>query len=129
VLNTGEILGGYNPVAWHEHASTLLIINSPWPLKVQTSESFIFSLNEDSLDESIVSFVIDSRQAVYEHQNSYPRFGDGTDLHFGDGTDLHFGGEKRNPYSKKSSYQIAIRSTTDAFKWLDWEIFSVIEMN
>jgi len=132
VLNTEEILGGYNPIAWRTLSSfpnLQTITDFNW---VQTSESFIFSLNKDSLDESIVSFVVDSQHAVCEHQYIYPCFGGDIDLHFGG---LFPNGKSIEPHSRKLSYQIAIRPTTDTtnthfnFKWLNWEVFSVTKMN
>src|SRR6185437_7538964 len=59
VFNTEEILGGYNPISWSA--------NVPYKACIQTSESFIFSLNKDKLDESIVSFISenDGWGAVY----------------------------------------------------------------
>ena len=87
---------------------------------IRTSESFIFSLNIDSLYESIVSFVADSQHAVFESPSNYPRFGIGTDL--------HFGGKYAKPYSKKLSYQTAIRPTSNNFEWEDWEVFSFVKM-
>src|SRR6185312_2006692 len=73
VMNTEEILGGYNPTPWkayqyHPHRFYLFNI----PAWVQTLESFIFSLNKDSLDKNIVSFVVDSEHAICEGPYQYP---------------------------------------------------------
>jgi len=117
VLNTEEILGGYNPISWSA--------NVPYKACIQTSESFIFSLNKDKLDESIVSFISenDGWGAVYEYEHGYPHFGNGPDLTFGGCI-----GVVQSPYSKSLSYQIAIRSTGN-FELVDWEVFSIMKMN
>ena len=73
-----------------------------------------------------MSFVVDSQLAVLESQYIYPCFGNGTDLHFGA---LVTSGEYRKPSSKRLSYQIAIRPTSENFEWVDWEVFLIAKMN
>ena len=118
VFNTEEILGGYNPISWSDYYS---LDHSSF---IQTSESFIFSLNRGKLDESIVSFVTDSDKAIWEYKDSFPHFGYGPDLIFG-------GYGKQKTRSKKLLYPIAIRSTTttDQFELVDWEVFSIMKIN
>ena len=109
VSGTEEILGGYNPVSWNGSG-----------YYIRTDKSFIFALDKN-IDKNIVSFVNNSSlsYAIADASSSFPWFGEGIDLCFGD--------ENSNPYAKKGSYQVAIRSSsdTDRFKWADWEMFSV----
>ena len=105
VLNSDEILGGYNPTCW---------MQSGW---ISTTESFIFSLDKENLEKSLVSFVTDYDKAIFV--GLYPRFGD-SDLDFGFGLKCKFG------YAKKKSYKFAIRPTfLGWFYWADWEAFLV----
>src|SRR6185369_12642345 len=50
VSDTEEILGGYNPIAWGLEEN----------YHVNTEESFIFALRKNSLEESIVSLVVNT---------------------------------------------------------------------
>src|SRR6185369_11777211 len=73
VLGTGEILGGYNPFPWGSKSGY-----------VETKESFIFVLDRNSVDKSIVSFASDySSQTICDSDSYFPIFGDGFDLSFG----------------------------------------------
>jgi len=114
VLDTEEILGGYNPMAWK--AFTELDPSSPDVIWVSTSESFIFSLDKDNAEKNIVSPVVNNNGAIVEHEICYPYFGSG---------DLFFGNTGVNPHARKCSYKTAIRSDSSKFKWADWEVFSV----
>ena len=109
VLNTEEILGGYNPFAWgsqNDYAAT--------------KESFIFALDKD---ENIVSFVgNDSSYAIRDCNSYFPTFGNGYDLLFGVGCS--------SPYASKSTYQVPIRdsSISNNFEWVDWEMFLISKL-
>ena len=106
VLETEEILGGYNPFAWgskNEYADT--------------KESFIFALDKN-IDKSIASFIgLDSSHAIYDTNSYYPAFGDGPDLFFGH--------DSCKPYAKQKTYKPPIRNSSDRFEWVDWEVFLV----
>ena len=93
VLDSDEILGGYNPTYWTTSSNT----DSIW---VSTTESFIFSLDTENLERSLVSFVTGHNKAIY--RGTYPCFGGGYDLDFG--FKSNFG------YADKKSYGFAIRS-------------------
>src|SRR6185312_149631 len=60
VLNTEEILGGYNPIAWS--------FRNAW---VITKESFIFALDK-SMDKNVVSFVDNNNYAIFDHNTYFP---------------------------------------------------------
>src|SRR6185312_4033108 len=105
VLNTEEILGGYNPLSWGSRSGY-----------ADTKESFIFALDKN-MDKSIVSFVgNNSPGAIYDDNDYFPTFGSGHDLFFG----VSYG---NRPFSIKSTYQLSIRNFTDDFEWVDWEVF------
>ena len=106
VLVTDEILGGYNPIAWGSQGYG----------HVSTSESFIFALDKDNLENSIVSRVVEENHAIWDGSERFPSFS--TDLHFSHIT-----------CAEKCSYQIPIRPGMEksGFYWADWEVFLVTE--
>ncbi|CAG8596295.1 7613_t:CDS:2 [Funneliformis mosseae] len=69
VENTGEILGGYNPVNWH---SNILGNYSP------SNSSFIFSLGDKVFNyEPRLSKISNASKAVYQSESYGPCFGGG----------------------------------------------------
>ncbi|RHZ44358.1 hypothetical protein Glove_736g10 [Diversispora epigaea] len=71
VAGTDEILGGYNPLAWG---------NSTYGTYMETKDSFIFSLKNETIQNSILSRVKNkSRALLYfssdSQKNCGPRFG------------------------------------------------------
>jgi len=113
VKDTEEILGGYNPLSWGTGDNRNRYVS--------TRESFIFSLNKDDIEKSIVSFVKNEQKAIFECSTYLPNFGNCA-LFFGG-----YCGEIYKPVASISGscYQIPIRSTEDRFTWVDWEVFSV----
>jgi len=72
VLNTEEILGGYNPFAWGSQEGY-----------AKTKESFIFALDKN-VDKSIVSFAHNfSSWAINDRSDCFPVFGGGYDFFLG----------------------------------------------
>ena len=71
------------------------------------------------MDQSIVSFVNDSSEAIDDRNNRFPDFGKGSDLCFGSNS------ENMRPRARKSTYQLPIRHSILNFEWADWEVFSV----
>ena len=110
VSDTEEVLGGYNPIAWGLKEDYI----------INTEESFIFALNKDRLEESIVSVVVNAQRAIWDYEARFPVFGNQyrCDLHFNDDRTLQ-------PYAIKNVYQVPIRRSSANFKWADWEVFSV----
>jgi len=121
VLDTEEIFGGYNPIAWKTSSLVNQTSIDSFVTYVPTSESFIFSLDKDNAEKNIVSPVVVNHYAIGEHAFYYPYFGGGVDLFFGS-TDNN---DKYDPRAIKHSYKTAIRSNSSTFKWADWEVFSV----
>jgi len=85
---TDEILGGYNPVAWCSQGYG----------HVSTSESFIFALGKDNLENSIVSHVVEKDYAIWDSNEKFDNFS--RDLDFAHVTS-----------TEKCSYQIPINTT------------------
>ncbi|RIB29419.1 hypothetical protein C2G38_2238949 [Gigaspora rosea] len=111
VKDTGEILGGYNPIDWCKETSKNVFHS--------TSTSFIFSLNLQNLDNSIVSKVIDTKHAIKQNKYTGPSFGI---------NDLKICGEfNENEKSRcrKNSYEKPIRNSTEFFSVDDYEVFQV----
>ena len=111
MLNTEEILGGYNPFAWGSGNGY-----------TDTKESFIFAL-DNNIDKNIVSFVgNDSSYAIRDCNSYFPTFGNGYDLLFGVGCS--------SPYASKSTYQVPIRdsSISNNLAWVDWEMFLISKL-
>ncbi|RHZ68635.1 hypothetical protein Glove_294g148 [Diversispora epigaea] len=126
VEGTNEILGGYNPLSWRKE----------WWGK--TKNSFIFSLKNGNVRNSILSRVKDSQYAIWS-QNITNRFSLIQDSNLGFGhNDLRMGPDRGNIfehvdftdnvcYCAKSDYEIPIRTTTDKFSIEDYEVFKVIK--
>ncbi|KAF0536920.1 BTB-domain-containing protein [Gigaspora margarita] len=108
---TGEILGGYNPIDWCKESKKNVYHS--------TSTSFIFSLNLQNLDNSIVSKVIDKEHAIKQHTYAGPTFGR---------NDLKICSElKENEKSRcrNGSYEKPIRNSKEFFCVDDYEVFQV----
>ncbi|CAG8439637.1 3461_t:CDS:1, partial [Acaulospora colombiana] len=77
MAETQEILGGYNPVAWDKTTFSDGSYMGSW---VHTNKSFIFSLKNGNICESIVSRVKAPDRAIYNYSSNYqnkrgPNFG------------------------------------------------------
>ncbi|RHZ89667.1 hypothetical protein Glove_13g80 [Diversispora epigaea] len=75
VKMTDKILGGYNPLAWDN------TFNGAWGIWKETKDSFIFSLKNGDIQNSILSRIRNAKYAIVnESKNSQnksgPRFGD-----------------------------------------------------
>jgi len=112
IKDTGEILGGYNPLSWSTNKKGY----------ISTKESFIFSLDKNDVEKNIISFVKKEqmRKAICESPNELPYFNN--DLYFGG----CYKGTLYKPVARNNGYyQLPIRSTDERFTWADWEVFSV----
>ncbi|GES76360.1 carbohydrate-binding module family 13 protein [Rhizophagus clarus] len=108
VKGSSEIIGGYNPLKWD---------NSYYDYSI-TKDSFIFSFDNDRIDNYILSRVIDKDYAIYNDSNYGPSFGEG-DL------ELWEGNENIN-YCVKCDYEKHIRKTEDNFAIDECEVFQII---
>ncbi|CAB4482519.1 hypothetical protein RhiirA1_532059 [Rhizophagus irregularis] len=115
VENTGEILGGYNPINWH---SNVLGNYSP------TNSSFIFSLGDKVFNyDPILSKISNSSKAIYQSESYGPCFGGGY-------SDLRLFGSnfKDNCECRcvKTSYEHKIRDSEDEFSIDEYEVFQIV---
>ncbi|RHZ83823.1 hypothetical protein Glove_87g242 [Diversispora epigaea] len=121
VAGTDEIVGGYNPLAWD---------NSKGGRDMKTNDSFIFSLKNGNIQNSILSRVINQNRALYypNDKNLYgPYFGN---CEFGMESELYdFTQDKRCQcwYDEDNCYEKSIRTVSDQFSISDYEVFKVIK--
>ncbi|RHZ85529.1 hypothetical protein Glove_64g69 [Diversispora epigaea] len=122
VAGTDEIVGGYNPLSWD---------NSKIGALMKTNDSFIFSLKNGNIKNSILSRVKDGDDVLYYFydQNIYgPRFGNSE--FFMKSAVSDFTQDKQcwcdiNPLFG-AKYEKPIRTTSDDFSIVDYEFFSQI---
>ncbi|RHZ76552.1 hypothetical protein Glove_196g46 [Diversispora epigaea] len=120
VKGTNEILGGYNPLAWDRSN-----IHDSWK---NTNDSFIFSLKNDNMQNSILSRVKSCGNAISNMGTSFqhthgPQFGD--DLFMYSSTfNFSLGNNCR---CNCVHYEKPIRTTTNNFSIVDYEVFKVIK--
>src|SRR2546429_161234 len=73
---TGKLVGGYNPVCWN------LKEKSPDdPYWIGTDESFIFKIDENRLDNSILSKVKKPKHAVFLYEQNFDFTWDSIEFH------------------------------------------------
>ncbi|RHZ70597.1 hypothetical protein Glove_269g45 [Diversispora epigaea] len=126
VANTDEILGGFNPLKWDK--------TNEKNTSMQTKDSFIFSLKNGNIQNSILSRVKDEEMAVY-----YICFGNQSynGICFGN-CDLlmktlvsNFAQDKEswcNLYEMPDKYyEKSIRTTNERFSIVDYEVFKVVK--
>ena len=68
IKETGELVGGYNPVCWNKKEKSLNDYYS-----IETDKSFIFKIDENQPDNSILSRVKDPKYAIYHYERN-PEF-------------------------------------------------------
>ncbi|RHZ88266.1 hypothetical protein Glove_24g54 [Diversispora epigaea] len=121
VKGTEEILGGYNPLAWEYH------ISGSW---AKTNDSFIFSLKNDNLQNSILSRVKKNEYAIWNiYKPGQKTYG----IHFGH--DLYMYSPSSNftldnksgCNNNRGHYEKPISTTTDSFSIVDYEVFKIIK--
>ncbi|RHZ87183.1 hypothetical protein Glove_40g88 [Diversispora epigaea] len=93
IKGTNEILGEYNPIEWNMD-------------RMETKNSFIFSLKNGNIHNSILSRVKNPANALYYYVDD----------------DLTMESEYR-----KRAYEKPIRTTKERFSIIDYEIFQVIK--
>ncbi|CAG8562157.1 9727_t:CDS:2, partial [Acaulospora colombiana] len=115
VENTGEIIGGYNPLSWR---SNVIGYSS-------TSRSFVFALGDKAFYYNpVVSEVEDHSKAIYQSEFYGPCFGGGE-------SDLRLFGEHFRDESGcrcvKNSYKKKIRESEEVFCIDELEVFRVLD--
>ncbi|RHZ83834.1 hypothetical protein Glove_87g34 [Diversispora epigaea] len=122
VAGTDEIVGGYNPLAWN---------NSKRGSKMETNDSFIFSLKNGSIQNSILSRVKVSKDSIALYypidQTIYgPWFGSSEFMMKSKVSD--FAQDKECWCSdNNTNYENRIRTTRDQFSIIDYEVFKIIK--
>ncbi|RHZ89920.1 hypothetical protein Glove_9g170 [Diversispora epigaea] len=121
VKGTDEILGGYNPLMWDNTKNDNTYM--------RTDDSFIFSLENGNIQNSILSRVARPEWALYYYGKNVQNRGG-----------PNFGGNKLCLYSNASNftmgnecmyrfnidfYENQIRATTNKFSIVDYEVFKV----
>ncbi|CAG8670491.1 31858_t:CDS:2, partial [Gigaspora margarita] len=124
VRNSGEIIGGYNPLKWcriktkHDERSRLLTYNNDFDHQCRTSNSFIFSLTNQAFP--ILSQVSSKEEAIIWCRNKGPCFCL---------QDLHVTSLRPNNIickSKKHSYEKKVISR-ESFEIEEYEVFQIID--
>ncbi|RHZ76565.1 hypothetical protein Glove_196g71 [Diversispora epigaea] len=101
IKGTDEILGGYNPLIWDANTTAVLGYACSWK---KTNNSFIFSLKNGNIQNSILS-----RVKIW-------------DCAIG-----NISGNKSSVCNHKSGYyEKPIRTTTNNFSIVDYEVFKVL---
>ncbi|RHZ78095.1 hypothetical protein Glove_168g29 [Diversispora epigaea] len=121
---TEEILGGYNPLAWN---ADNINYTGYWG---KTYDSFIFSLKNDNVQNSILSRVKIHKYAIAHIRKVYrvyygPRFGD--DLWMCSSRTNFTLDNECGCKNKPVFYEKPISTTTNDFSIVDYEVFKVIK--
>ncbi|RHZ87623.1 hypothetical protein Glove_33g165 [Diversispora epigaea] len=123
VKGTDEIIGGYNPLAWD---NTLDGNSNKW---MEAKGSFIFSLKNGSIQNSILSRVKNTKSAILQvGKNNQKYFGP----YFGYGFSLY--SEKSNLNLDSLSccdncyvfYEKRVKTSSDRFSIDNYEVFKVL---
>ncbi|RHZ59333.1 hypothetical protein Glove_364g35 [Diversispora epigaea] len=111
VKGTNEILGGYNPLMWDNTTSGYK----------ETKDSFIFSLKNNNILNSVLSRVDIPKCALYycrkENQNKYGFNFGGVLLMCSNATDFE--------YYHDSRYNTRIKAVNGKFSIIDYEVFKI----
>ncbi|CAG8568338.1 9673_t:CDS:2 [Acaulospora colombiana] len=114
VKDTNEILGGYNPLDWKPGSCNDI---------ARTRESFIFALDYEDMDKSILSRVVDNGNAIFQLNRCGPHFGNQIR------PDLGIMGIFNNAdegQCNKFKYRKRIRKTNGKFQVGEYEVFQVV---
>ncbi|CAG8823502.1 2949_t:CDS:2, partial [Dentiscutata erythropus] len=99
-----------------------LLLRCPPGVHERAKNSFLFSLDQNDLNKSILSKVVDENNAIHQHKDFGPSFGFGR-------SDLRLYGmglsDKKLCGCNKMSYERRIRSSTLEFGIEDYEVWQV----
>ncbi|RHZ82388.1 hypothetical protein Glove_109g175 [Diversispora epigaea] len=125
VKGTDEIIGGYNPLAWDNTYN-----GSEWGKWMETKDSFIFSLKNCNLQNSIISRVKDTKYAIRNTYKNYqnmcgPYFGNGICLYSNSKSDFNL---DASSYCCKTYhyYEKSLRASSNGFSIDNYEVFKVV---
>ncbi|RHZ76334.1 hypothetical protein Glove_199g147 [Diversispora epigaea] len=117
VKGTDEILGGYNPLAWDANAG------GSWG---KTDDSFIFSLKNGNIQNSILSRVKKPKNAIWKEAKNFqmtygPSFGANLYMH---SPSSNFTLDNFSVYNTNNgNNKNPIRTTTNNFSIVEYEVF------
>ncbi|RHZ83852.1 hypothetical protein Glove_87g109 [Diversispora epigaea] len=118
VAGTDEIIGGYNPLAWNKSRSGFM----------KTNDSFIFSLKNGDIQNSILSRVIKKGEALLyidDHSNYGPLFGN---FEFSMESNVFDFTQDKNCWCNGGDcYEKSIRKTSQEFSLVDYEVFKIVK--
>ncbi|RHZ51186.1 hypothetical protein Glove_482g74 [Diversispora epigaea] len=122
VTGTDETVGGYNPLTWDN-------LKSGW---MKTNDSFIFSLKNRNIQNSVLSRVINSNGALFysdsNEQNIYgPFFGSCEFMMKSEVSDFTQDKQCWCTITTLAKYEKPIRKTNDNFSIYDYEVFKIIK--
>ncbi|RHZ76269.1 hypothetical protein Glove_199g150 [Diversispora epigaea] len=129
VKDTEEILGGYNPLFWDANAPASTFYPGSWG---KTNDSFIFSLKNRIRQNSILSRVKTQDKAIWYARTSYqnthgPYFGNDFGLN---SPSSDFTLDNNSVCNNDSNcYEKPIRTSTDSFSIIEYEVFTIIKKN
>ncbi|CAG8449787.1 10088_t:CDS:1, partial [Scutellospora calospora] len=112
INKTNEILGGYNPLIWK--------VSSNWTSYGETADSFVFSLKNGNLNESILSRVSDQSRAI-----GYGNISEGPSFSFNDLGMTQTNQKIKAWYCIKDSYNKPIRNEGGYFYVDEYEVFQI----
>ncbi|RIB27284.1 hypothetical protein C2G38_2160863 [Gigaspora rosea] len=114
INSTNEILGGYNPLVWK-------VSNAEYGEYATTDDSFIFSLKNGNMDQSILSRVKNTSNAICYGSISYgPWF---SNCDFGMGKYPNF--TPKEWRCTKGDYEKHIRNSSGWFSIDEFEVFKI----
>ncbi|RHZ87302.1 hypothetical protein Glove_37g55 [Diversispora epigaea] len=113
---TDEIIGGYNPLVWDNSN----VYSSQW---METNDSFIFSLKNGNIPNSILSRVKNPKYAILNiHKNNQNRYGP----YFGE--DLRMIDNYKYKCSNQGNYYEKPLTSSYYFSIINYEVFKVIKI-
>ncbi|RHZ89519.1 hypothetical protein Glove_13g229 [Diversispora epigaea] len=124
VKGTDEILGGYNPLTWDNSYN-----GRAWGIWKETKDSFIFSLKNGDIQNSILSRVKRPEEAIWYMSKRLqklrgPDFGDF--CLYSEKSDFTL--DNRN-YCNSNRYEKPTRTSLEKFSIVNYEVFKVIKKN
>ncbi|RGB40682.1 hypothetical protein C1646_380537 [Rhizophagus diaphanus] len=119
IKETGEIIGGYNPLIWKSYSTGQC---------GKTKDSFIFSFkNKDNFRDLVLSHVKNVDKALYYKYSFGPTFYDDLYLYvMKGGIEPREGREYNYSSCKQKSYDKKIRNEEGRFTIEDYEVFQIV---
>ncbi len=115
VKDSDEILGEYNPIKWKKSTGGFGSYGT-------TKDSFIFSFDNNKIENVILSRVMDENKAIFNGSLIGPSFGNGDLIIW----KLNVF-ENYKSFSRKNSYEKPIRKTENDFTVEECEVFQIIK--